>query len=144
MKTRHTILIADDDEDDRFLLKTAFEESDAQPELAFVRNGVEVMGYLEQQAIQPAGGPPNFPALIFLDLNMPRKNGWETLQEIKNNRQYACIPVVILSTSNAEHDIVKAYAAGANCYIVKPMSFESLLKIVKSVNHFWLQTASLP
>ncbi len=84
------------------------------------------------------------PGIIFLDLNMPRKDGWEALSEIKQNPELKSIPVVVLTTSNSERDILKTYESGANCYITKPISFDQLLQIVKSFGQFWLNIASVP
>lgn len=144
MNTQISILVADDDEDDRFLIRTAFRDSQLSNDIFFVADGVELMQFLHHEgAYQDQSQFPR-PGIIFLDLNMPRKDGWEALSEIKQNPDLKSIPVVVLTTSNSERDILKTYESGANCYITKPISFDQLLQIVKSFGQFWLNIASVP
>ncbi|SDM92535.1 CheY chemotaxis protein or a CheY-like REC (receiver) domain [Siphonobacter aquaeclarae] len=144
MNTQIPILIADDDEDDRFLIKTAFRDNQFTNELFFVSDGVELMHFLTRQGQYADAEKYPRPGIIFLDLNMPRKDGWEALSEIKQDPELRSIPVVVLTTSNSERDILRTYESGANCYITKPISFDQLLQIVRSFGHFWLQVASIP
>ncbi len=135
------ILIAEDDADDRFLLKTAFEENGFNDTLCFVENGVEALEYLYKQN---AEGNHSFPRFILLDLNMPKKDGREVLKELKQHPQLKKIPVVIFSTTNNEQEMKRCYELGANSYITKPNSFESLLKTVAALRSYWMQTSSIP
>ena len=137
---KFSILIAEDDPDDRFLLKKAFEENKAEETIAFVENGIKVLEFLKKI------GDTNhvFPNLIILDLNMPFRDGKEVLREIKEDSVLKRIPVLVLSTSSNEAIIDKCYELGANTYIVKPLSFERLLKVVEQIKSYWLQIASLP
>lgn len=135
------ILIAEDDMDDRFLLKKAFEETGVNEEIAFVENGIQLMEYLQQsrQAQQQ-----NYPKLILLDLNMPRMDGKQVLKILKEDPQFKKIPVVVFTTSRNEVIINKCYEMGANTYIIKPVSFEGLLSIVQQLKSYWIQTAAHP
>lgn len=144
MNTQIPILVADDDEDDRFLIRTAFRDSQLTNDIFFVADGVELMQFLYHQGPYAEAEKYPRPGIIFLDLNMPRKDGWEALSEIKQNPELKAIPVVVLTTSNSERDILRTYESGANCYITKPISFDQLLQIVKSFAQFWLSIASIP
>jgi two-component system response regulator len=143
MKNDVFIVVADDDPDDRFLIGSAFTDSSVGARLEFVQDGVELIELLER-VDSISSHKPNFPGFILLDLNMPRKDGRETLKEIKTNARYKHIPVIIFSTSKREDDIVHCYSVGANSFITKPVSFDGLHEIVKSLSKFWLETASLP
>ncbi|MFT4033136.1 MAG: response regulator [Siphonobacter sp.] len=144
MNTQIPILVADDDEDDRFFIKTAFHDSQVTNDVFFVADGVELMQYLLHEGAFTDTQKYPRPGIIFLDLNMPRKDGWEVLLEIKQNPALRAIPVVVLTTSNSERDILRTYESGANCYITKPISFDQLLHIIQSFGQFWLNTASIP
>lgn len=137
---KFSILIAEDDPDDRFLLKKAFEENKAEETIVFVENGIKALEYLK--TIRESNHL--YPHLIILDLNMPFRSGKEVLKEIKEDSILKKIPVVIFSTSGNETVIDKCYEMGANTYIIKPISFEQLLKVVERIKAYWLQTASLP
>ncbi len=136
-----TILLADDDPDDRLLVREAFEESHLLNILETVEDGEELMDYLHQKG-KYAGKP--LPNLILLDLNMPRKNGMEALEEIKADKHLRRIPVVILTTSKAEEDIIRTYDLGVNSFVVKPVTFESLVELVKELGRYWFQIVELP
>lgn len=136
------ILIAEDDADDRFLLQAAFEENGFTDKLCFVENGVEVIDYL--QGISPDTSDKKYPRFILLDLNMPKKDGREVLKELKQNPHFKKIPVVIFSTTNNEQEMRRCYELGANSYITKPNSFESLLKTVAALRSYWMHTSSVP
>jgi CheY-like chemotaxis protein len=137
---KFSILIAEDDPDDRFLLKKAFEENKAEETIVFVENGIKALEFLKK--IRDTNHV--FPDLIILDLNMPFRDGKEVLREIKEDSVLRRIPILVLSTSSNEAIIDKCYELGANTYIVKPLSFERLLKVVEQIKSYWLQIASLP
>jgi CheY-like chemotaxis protein len=137
------ILMADDDADDRLLAKDALAESKIPSELHFVENGEELMDYLHRRGRYSAAGAPR-PGLILLDLNMPKKDGREALREIKANRDLRRIPVVILTTSQADTDVAQLYDMGANSFITKPVSFDALVNVMRAVGHYWFQTVELP
>lgn len=134
------ILIAEDDADDRFLLQAAFDENGFKDRLQFVENGVEIIEYLNNIKSNES----KLPHFILLDLNMPKKDGREVLKELKQDAELKKIPVVIFSTTNNEQEMRRCYELGANSYITKPNSFESLLKTVAALRSYWMQTASLP
>jgi CheY-like chemotaxis protein len=132
------ILIAEDDADDRFLLQAAFEENGFKDKLYFVENGVEALDYLQQ--LCDTGDELTLPRFILLDLNMPKKDGREVLKELKQHPELKKIPVVIFSTTNNEQEMRRCYELGANSYITKPNSFESLLKTVAALRSYWMHT----
>lgn len=135
------ILIAEDDVDDRFLLKKAFEESGFTESVDFVDNGIQLLEYLKQSQ---QAQRQNYPRLILLDLNMPRMDGKQVLKEIKEDPEFKKIPVVVFTTSRNELIINKCYEMGANTYIIKPVSFDGLLSIVQQLKSYWIQTAAHP
>ncbi len=139
-----TILMADDDAEDRLMTKEAFEENRLANDLRFVENGVELMDYLKRRGkySDPTQSPR--PGLILLDLNMPKKDGREALKEIKSDPALQPIPVVVLTTSKEEEDIHRSYQLHANSYIMKPVTFESLVKVIKSIGQYWLGIVELP
>ena len=133
-----TILMADDDADDRRLTQEALEEGRLINDVRFVDNGEELVDYLKKQGkfAPPAEAPR--PGLILLDLNMPRKDGRTVLKEIKSDPDLRQIPVVVLTTSKADEDIYKSYDLGVNSYIVKPVNFESFVKAVQELGVYWV------
>jgi CheY-like chemotaxis protein len=135
------ILLADDDEDDRMMTRRAFERHRLANEFHCVNDGEQLMQFLRREG-EYANAPR--PGLILLDLNMPRKDGREALQEIKADPNLRGIPIVILTTSSEEEDILKTYDLGANSYITKPVGFESLVKIVEKLGAYWFQVVTLP
>jgi two-component system response regulator len=139
-----TILMADDDAEDRQMAKEAFEAAHLANELRFVEDGVELMDYLYRRGKygDPARSPR--PGLLLLDLNMPRKDGREALQEIKKDPRFRRLRVVILTTSKAESDIVSTYDLSAASYITKPVTFEGLVEIVRTLGKYWLEIVELP
>jgi len=139
-----TILMADDDPDDQMLTKDAFEECRLSNDLRFVNDGEKLMDYLCRRGDfeNPEESPR--PGLILLDLNMPRKDGREALEEIKSDPDLRRIPIVVLTTSKAEEDILKSYDLGVNSFIVKPVSFEGLVEVVKTLGKYWIQIVELP
>ena len=135
------ILMVEDNPDDIELTFEALKDARVGNFLSVVKDGEEALAYLRcqgkyQQAIRPD--------LILLDLNMPKKNGRDVLREIKNDPQLKRIPVVILTTSQAEEDILHTYDLHANCYITKPVDFNQFLKVVRSIEDFWLTVVKLP
>ncbi len=138
------ILVADDDPDDRLFIKEAIEEVRLANELTLVNDGVELMDYLHRcGAYEYLSGYP-LPGLILLDLNMPRKDGREALQEIKSHPDLRRIPVVVLTTSKADEDVLRTYDLGVNSFITKPVTFEKLVEVMTAVTHYWLQIVRLP
>ena len=139
-----TILVADDDADDRQLVAEAFEEAKVLNDLRFVEDGVELLDYLHRRGkfAQPESSPR--PGLILLDLNMPRMDGREALGLIKEDRNLRSIRVIIMTTSKAEQDIVQSYDLMASSYITKPVRFESLVEVVKTLGKYWLEIVELP
>jgi len=135
--------MADDDPDDRFMTKEAFKEAMLINDLRFVEDGEELLEYLYHRGrySDPESAPR--PGLILLDLNMPRKDGREALAEIKADQDLRRIPIVILTTSKAEEDIIRTYDLGSNSYITKPVSFESLVTIMKALSKYWLEIVLL-
>ena len=138
------ILMAEDDADDRLLLKDALTECQCEADMRFVENGEELMDYLERRGkYQQADLAPR-PRIIILDLNMPRKDGREVLREIKSNSQLRSIPVVVLTTSGADTDIEGIYQLGANSFISKPVQFEQLVNLMRLLGQYWLNVVKLP
>ena len=139
-----TILMADDDADDRLMTKEAFEESRLANDLRFVEDGVELMDYLQRRGKyrDPATSPR--PGLILLDLNMPKKDGREALEEIKADPNLKCVRIVVLTTSKAEEDIYRTYDLGAASYITKPVTFAGMAEVIKTVGKYWLEIVELP
>ena len=138
------ILMADDDPDDRLLAERALHEYRLKNGIRFVEDGEELMDYLYRRGKYSAPGAAPTPGLILLDLNMPRKDGREALAEIKRDPVLHKIPVVILTTSKAEEDIVRAYDLGVNSYITKPVSFQGLAEVMKTLSIYWFEIVKLP
>lgn len=135
------ILLVEDSATDILMTQEALQESRLAHQLHVVEDGVSALAFLQQAP--PFTTAPR-PDLILLDLNLPRKSGRELLADIKGNPQWHTIPIVILTTSNAEEDIVKAYDLQANCYIVKPLDFASFVEVIHAIRDFWLTTVTLP
>jgi CheY-like chemotaxis protein len=139
-----TILYADDDAEDRMLVKEAWEENRLANELHFVEDGEDLLDYLRRKGkYADLNGSP-LPGMILLDLNMPRKDGREALQEIKADPRLRSIPVVVLTTSKAEEDILRSYDLGVNSFIIKPVTFDSLVDITKTLSKYWFEVVELP
>lgn len=139
-----TILMADDDPDDRQLTKEAFEEARLANDLRFVEDGVELLDYLHRRGKYADPRTSPWPGIILLDLNMPRKDGREALQELKQDPRFRAIRVIILTTSKAEEDILRTYNLSAASYITKPVTFESLVDVVRTIGKYWLEIVELP
>lgn len=138
-----TILIAEDDADDRLLAQEAFQESRLVNELYFVQDGEELLDYLRHQGKYQEQAAPR-PGVILLDLNMPRKDGREALTEIKKDADLRRIPVVVMTTSKAEEDILRSYDLGVNSFIIKPVTFEGLVEVMRTIGHYWFEIVELP
>ena len=138
------LLLAEDDENDYVLLNCAARRAQLPAQLCWVKDGLELLEYLRGQGcyVDSAGYPK--PALVLLDLNMPRKNGRETLQEIRQDPGLRSLPVVIFTTSKSAEEIQLAYEAGANSFITKPPDFQRLVEIVEVLKHYWFETVALP
>jgi CheY-like chemotaxis protein len=135
------ILLVEDSPADILLTREAFEESRILNTLHVAEDGVQAMDFLHRRG-EHASAPR--PDLILLDLNLPRKNGREVLAEIKADPDLRKIPIVVLTTSSADEDILKAYDLNANCYVVKPVGFENFMQAVQSIRHFWFSVVTLP
>lgn len=139
-----TILIADDDPDDCLMMRDAFLECRLSNPLQFVHDGEELMDYLHRRGQFTDGLLFPTPGLILLDLNMPRKDGREALREIKAHPALLTIPVVVLTTSKAEEDVLRSYEDGVNSFISKPVSFSGLVDVVRNLGKYWLEIVDLP
>lgn len=139
-----TILVADDDADDRMLIEDAFEESLLQNPVDFVEDGEQLLAYLRREGdyAHLAGQP--FPGVILLDLNMPRMDGRTALAKMKEDETLRRIPVIILTTSKAEEDILRTYGLGVSSFITKPVTFDGLINVARVVGHYWVEIVSLP
>jgi CheY-like chemotaxis protein len=138
------ILLAEDDDDDYLLTTQALQENRLINGIHRVHDGVELLEYLYRQGAysNPASAPS--PSLILLDLNMPRKDGREALREIKANALLRRVPVVVLTTSTAQEDIVRSYDLGVNSFVSKPVSFQGLVEAVKVLGRYWFEVVELP
>lgn len=138
------VLMAEDDSDDRLLVKDAITESGWQGDLRFVEDGEELLDYLRRRGKyrDPATAPR--PGVILLDLNMPKKDGREALREIKADPELRRIPVVVLTTSRADTDIERMYDLGASSFIAKPVQFDALVNVMRNLGQYWFTTVELP
>jgi CheY-like chemotaxis protein len=144
MKQPLVILMADDDADDRKFTKDALVASRLMNDLRFVEDGVQLMDYLHGRGAYAAPGSAPRPGLILLDLNMPKKDGREALKEIKSDPVLRQVPVVVLTTSKAEEDILRSYEFGANSFISKPVTFEGLVNVMEQLGRYWFELVELP
>jgi CheY-like chemotaxis protein len=140
----HVFLLVEDNPADIQIMQRALRHSALPVELRVVRDGQEVVDYLLRQGLY-AGDPDwRAPDLVLLDLNLPRLNGREVLQRIRNTPPCCTVPVVVLTTSRRPEDVQEMYAAGANTYIEKPQDFAQFVEVVRTIHHYWLDTALLP
>lgn len=139
-----TILVADDDADDRQLIREAFDEAKLANDLRFVEDGVEVFEYLDRQGrfADPSTSP--WPSILLLDLNMPKMDGRKVLERMKAEERYSTIRVIVMTTSQAEEDIVHSYQLAAASYITKPITFDALVQVVQALGRYWLEIVELP
>ena len=140
----NVVLVAEDDSDDRLLIKDALAEGHWQGDLRFVEDGQELLDYLWRRGKYCLPGNAPRPGLILLDLNMPRKDGREALQEIKSDADLRRIPVVVLTTSKASTDIGRMYDLGANSFIAKPFQFDALVSVMRLLGQYWFSIVELP
>ncbi len=138
------ILIADDDPEDRMLIQEALEESRLKNHIQFVENGEELMDYLHNRKAFSDKSKYPTPGLVLLDLNMPKKDGREALKEIKSDDLLKLIPIVVLTTSKAEEDILRTYDLGVSSFITKPVTFSSLVDVMKTLSKYWFEIVELP
>jgi chemotaxis family two-component system response regulator Rcp1 len=135
------VLLVEDSPGDIRLTQEAFKDAKIHIKLHVVTDGAEAMAFLDRE--EKYAGKPR-PDLILLDLNLPKKSGREVLEEIKMSPELKSIPVVILTTSATEEDVLRSYQLHANCYITKPVNLEGFLKVVRSIDNFWLSIVQLP
>ena|SRR3972149_11653686 len=138
------ILLADDDAEDRMLIIDALHESRLKNNIQCVENGEELIDYLHNNGKFSDKTKHTLPGIILLDLNMPKKDGREALKEIKADKNLRSIPIIILTTSKAEEDILKTYNLGVNSYITKPVSFTAMVDVMKTLNKYWFEIVELP
>jgi two-component system, response regulator len=138
------ILMAEDDPDDRLLTEEALREAHLVNDLHFVYDGEELMDYLRNQGKFADQEENPRPGIILLDLNMPKKDGREALQEIKDDESLRSIPVVVLTTSKAEEDILKSYDLGVSGYVTKPVTLQELIEVMKALGRYWFEIVELP
>ena len=139
-----TILMADDDPDDRMLTQDALKEARLANDIHFVEDGEELLQYLRHQGVYSDASKAPRPGIILLDLNMPKKDGREALKEIKSDPNLRRIPVVIMTTSKADQDVLKSYDLGANSYVTKPVTFDELVEVVRGLGRYWFEIVELP
>lgn len=135
------VLLVEDNPGDVRLTREALKEGQLSVNLSVASDGVEALEFLRRTGKYEAAPRPD---LILLDLNLPRKSGREVLSEIKNDPDLKKIPVLVMTTSTAQQDIVRAYSLNANCYIAKPLDLQQFIEVVQSIEDFWLTKASLP
>lgn len=139
-----TILMADDDADDRQLTREAFDESKLANDLRFVEDGVEVFEYLNRTGRYADPKTSPWPSLLLLDLNMPRMDGREVLERLRADPRYSTIRVIVMTTSKAEEDIVRSYRLAAASYITKPVTFDALVQVIQALGRYWFEIVELP
>jgi CheY-like chemotaxis protein len=139
-----TILVADDDEEDRLLIEDALKEARIVNKIDMVKDGAELLDYLRAEGAYAGRAGKPLPGLILLDLNMPRMDGREALDAIKSDTKLRSIPVVVLTTSKAEEDIFRTYNLGVNSFVTKPVSFDALVEIMRVLTQYWFQIVQLP
>ena len=136
--------MAEDDPDDRLLAEEAWQEARIDNPLVFVEHGEEVLAYLRREGRYASFADQPLPALILLDLNMPRLDGRGVLQELKKDPALRSIPVVVLTTSQTEEDILRTYDLGVSSFVTKPVNFEALVKVLSAIGRYWLEIVELP
>jgi CheY-like chemotaxis protein len=138
------ILLAEDDPDDRMLTRRALKESRLANTIDAVENGEELMDYLQREGEYSTPSAAPRPGLILLDLNMPRMDGREALKRIKSDPDLRRIPVIVLTTSEAEQDVVQSYDLGVNAFVTKPVMFDELADAIRALGEFWFEIVKLP
>ncbi len=135
LERRLSILVVEDNPADVRLLEEAAREAELKADLTTAADGERALAHMRN------GGRPD---LVLLDLNLPRKNGLEVLEEMRADPDLACVPVIMLTTSSAEHDVVACYSRGANCFVVKPLELDAFMDLIGAIRRFWLGVARLP
>jgi chemotaxis family two-component system response regulator Rcp1 len=135
------ILLVEDNEGDAALVQEAMRAAKMTNRMHIVEDGVEAMTFLRREG-RFADAPR--PDIILLDLNLPKKDGRQVLAEVKADADLKCIPVVVLTTSDAEEDVLRAYELHANCYVTKPVDFAKFMQVVKQIDEFWIKVVTLP
>ncbi len=138
------VLLVDDNKADQVFIQRVFDHTDINNDLFFVNDGVEAMEYLRREGKYSDLKNSPKPDMILLDIKMPRMNGKEVLKELKTDPVLKTLPVIMLSTSDHDNDIIESYDFGANAYITKPVGFDKFIDAVKTLKRFWLQIAALP
>ena len=138
------ILMADDDPDDQMLVRDAFEAVRLRNELFFVNDGEELLEFLRHTGRYAGGTHAPRPGIVLLDLNMPRMDGREALARIKSDPELRTIPVIVLTTSKAEEDVLRSYSLGVNSFITKPVTFDGLVSVVSALGNYWVDIVELP
>ncbi|MBD2703328.1 response regulator [Spirosoma sp. BT702] len=136
MKTTFNVLIVEDDEDDQFLMKTAFETDSNRYDIRFVSDGTQVLANLD--------GTDFLPDIVLLDLNMPLIDGFEVLTNLRGSKAYRYVPVLILTTSDNEADVIRAYELGANTFLTKPNGHQQLIELAAQIRNYWFKLAKIP
>ena len=136
------ILLVEDSPDDMELISNLFSFTDLSYRLQIAKDGIEAIAYLNQLDDNP--NDSSYPDLILLDLNLPKKDGKETLAEIKADSRFSQIPIIILTSSDCQQDIVQCYQMDANCYLTKPSNIEDFSRLIKMIEDFWFNTVILP
>ncbi len=139
-----SILVADDDPDDRMMIEEAFTENRVANKIVFVEDGEQLLAYLRREGEFAQLADEPYPGIILLDLNMPKKDGREALRDLKADPDLCRIPIIVLTTSQAEEDIVRTYGLGVSSFITKPVSFEGLVEAVRVICQYWIQIVALP
>ncbi len=143
--SRTIVVIAEDDPDDRLLIQDALKEATRKPvEVVFVQDGEELLEYLRRRGEQAGPKPGRYPELVLLDLNLPKMDGLEVLEEIKRDTALRSIPVVVLTTSRSPEHVARSYELGGNGYITKPDSYKQLVEVMATLDRYWFQTVLLP
>lgn len=137
------ILIADDDADDRMFLEQALRQTGYDDEIQSVEDGEQLLNYLYLRGCYTLNSAPR-PSLLILDLNMPRVNGFEALKIIRNNPEFRWLPIVVMSTSTADEDVVRSYNLGVNSFVIKPFNYNRLVEVISVLKKYWLETVKLP
>lgn len=137
------ILVAEDDEDDRMLAAEAMVRAGLQSDVRFFEDGIELMEHLSETVTEKNEDDLDR-EIILLDINMPRKDGWSVLKDLKADDRFSSIPVILLTTSSSQPDVERCYRMGANSFITKPQSFSGLVELVSEVSQYWFETVRLP
>lgn len=135
------VLLVEDNPSDVYLTQVAFRRSRSESQIHVVEDGIQAMAFLRRELPYDAAPRPD---LVLLDLNLPRKDGFKVLQEMKSDPELCPIPVIVLTTSTAEADVLRCYESHANCYIAKPVDFDHFERVVREIESFWFNVATLP